>query len=362
MHCKKGTALSLIALLALLEAPAEVLTWKANAGQQYETRITLRESVTGLESITAKPVQITDAAPYQEEAATGQTTVPRLKRLITFPKGSVETGSSWEGETEITYDLSAFGIKDPLILPAKVVYTLEEPMEVEGQKYFRIKAKWVPFYILPEKDAKRSNIARLSGVSTMDLLWDNRSGAPKRSRISEELQYRFTDGTALLSTMITEESFNTVTEIVRASIVSQLQEQIKEQKVENVEVKQTEQGIVLSIENIGFKPDSAELVDTEKQKLVNIGTVLSTLKGRKLSIVGHAANAAGSDEAELLQLSADRAQAVADFIVGSGIKAADEVVASGAGGAVPIDTNDTPEGRSRNRRVEIIILDEETGQ
>lgn len=362
MRLKKGTILGLLSIVTLVGAHAEVLTWKANTGQQYETRVTVREYVTGLDSITSQPVVVTDAAPFQEAAAQNQSTIPHLKQLITFPRGSLEPGSTWEGEVEVTYDLSGFGFKDSLKLSFPISYTFVEMSAFEGKSYYHITGSWVPFYIVPAKDAKRSNIERLSGISRIDFLWDNQSGSPKQSSVIEELQYRFTDGTSLLHTRETSESFNTVTEIVRASIVSRLQEQIKEQKVENVEVTETDAGIVLTIENIQFEPDSAVLVASEKAKLLNIGTVLKTLTGQKLSIVGHAANPAGSNEAELLALSTARAQSVADFLVESGIKGADEVIAGGKGGSEPIDTNETAEGRSRNRRVEIIILDEEEGQ
>ncbi len=362
MGLKKGPILGMLALVSLFGANAEVLTWKANTGQQYETRVTVKEYVTGLDSITSQPVTVTDAAPFQEAAAQNQSTISRLRHLITFPRNSLETGNTWEGAVEIAYDLSGFGLKEALSVTIPVTYTYRGMVELEGKPYYRVTGKWIPFYVFPEKDAKRSNLERLSGVSTIDFLWDNRSGSPKRSNVIEELQYRFTDKTSLLYTRETAEEFNTVSEIVRASIVSQLQERIREQKVQNVDVKETDAGIVLSIENIQFEPDSAVLVDSEKTKLLNIGAILKTLTGRKLSVVGHAANPAGSNEEELLQLSADRARSVADFLVQSAIKGADEVIASGKGGTEPIDTNETPEGRSRNRRVEIIILDEEAGQ
>jgi len=362
MGLKKGAFLTLLGIATVFGAQAEVLKWKANTGQQYETRVTVREYVTGLDSITSQPVIVTDAAPYQEVAAQNQSTIPYLKGLITFPRGSIEPGDTWDGEVEVVLDLTGFGLKDGFVLPCPITYSFVGMSELDGKSYYHITGKWVPFYLMPSKDAKRSNIARLSGYSSIDFLWDNRSGTPKQSSVREELQYRFTDGTSLLFTRETGEEFNTVTEIVRASIVSKLQEQIKEQKVENVDVKETDQGIVLSIENIQFEPDSAVLVESEKTKLLNIGVILKTLTGRKLSIIGHAANAPGSDEAELLKLSTERAESVMNFLVESGIKSADEVVASGKGGSEPIDTNDTAEGRSRNRRVEIIILDEEEGQ
>ena len=114
----------------------------------------------------------------------------------------------------------------------------------------------------------------------------------------------------------------------------------------------------LSIENIQFEAESAVLVDAEKKKISNIGKMLASLKGRKLSVIGHAANIAGSDETELVDLSTKRAQSVADYLVQTGIDSG-TIVASGIGGSKPLASNDTPEGRSKNRRVEIVIMDEE---
>jgi len=193
----------------------------------------------------------------------------------------------------------------------------------------------------------------------MDLYWDDKSGCPKQFDLTEENQYRFAENTALLTKKETSEEFKTVTDIVRERVTKQLNDQIKAQKVQNVEVKQTDEGIMLSIENIQFDAESSVLSDAEKAKLKGVGALLAALKNRKLSIVGHAANTAGSIEADLVTLSTARAQSVADFLVQSGIKTADQVVASGMGGSKPLDTNDTPEGRSKNRRVEITILDEE---
>lgn len=203
----------------------------------------------------------------------------------------------------------------------------------------------------------------------MDLFWDNKSGCPKLFTLTEETQYLFNTKASLLLKKETTEEFKTVVNIVREQVlsvreqvVSDLIKQIATQNVANVEVKQTEEGIVLSIENIQFEAESAKLVETEKAKLTKIGGLLASLQNRKLNIIGHAANPAGSNEAELLALSTARAQSVADFLVQSGIKAADSVIATGMGGTKPLATNDTSEGRTKNRRVEILIMDEEKQQ
>lgn len=54
-------------------------------------------------------------------------------------------------------------------------------------------------------------------------------------------------------------------------------------------------------------------------------------------------------------LSQLRAQAIVDYLVKRGIPA-ERLVARGNGAALPIDTNNTPEGRARNRRTEILFI------
>ncbi|HOX13559.1 MAG TPA: OmpA family protein, partial [Spirochaetales bacterium] len=56
-------------------------------------------------------------------------------------------------------------------------------------------------------------------------------------------------------------------------------------------------------------------------------------------------------------LSVERAAAVADRLVRLGVRTPDRIVVRGWGAERPIDTNSTEAGRSRNRRVEITILE-----
>jgi outer membrane protein OmpA-like peptidoglycan-associated protein len=61
----------------------------------------------------------------------------------------------------------------------------------------------------------------------------------------------------------------------------------------------------------------------------------------------------GSDEYNQV-LSERRAGSVRDFLVQQGVPAA-TVSASGFGKTQPVVSNDTPEGRQRNRRVELVV-------
>ncbi len=74
----------------------------------------------------------------------------------------------------------------------------------------------------------------------------------------------------------------------------------------------------------------------------------------ELSIEGHTDNI-GSDS-DNLDLSRRRAAAVKDALVARHRIAANRLATGGYGESRPRDTNDTLEGRARNRRVELVRL------
>ena len=76
-------------------------------------------------------------------------------------------------------------------------------------------------------------------------------------------------------------------------------------------------------------------------------------------MVGHT-DAVGS-EAMNQELSESRAKAVADVLVGSGVSPS-RVVTRGAGELRPIADNGTPDGRARNRRVDLEIKPDDSFQ
>jgi OOP family OmpA-OmpF porin len=86
------------------------------------------------------------------------------------------------------------------------------------------------------------------------------------------------------------------------------------------------------------------------------GVLLAYPLPTEISIEGHT-DSIGTDEYNL-GLSQRRADAVRDYLVASGISPDMIVSTIGVGKANPIASNDTEEGRSRNRRVEIIINDD----
>jgi OOP family OmpA-OmpF porin len=115
---------------------------------------------------------------------------------------------------------------------------------------------------------------------------------------------------------------------------------------ENIILKDAFDNLVFEINKDIIKPESFPFLD-------ELADVLSKAKDWKLSIVGHTDNV-GSDKLNL-DLSKRRANAVKNYLVAKGILDA-SITTDGKGESMPIASNDTPDGRSRNRRVEFTII------
>ena len=118
-------------------------------------------------------------------------------------------------------------------------------------------------------------------------------------------------------------------------------------------LKTQESPITLSFENIEFEFKSSNLTSEAKEILDQIIVVLKANRNwNKINIYGHTDNL-GTPVINM-ETSEKRANAVKDYLVANGIDAS-KLVADGYGSAKPIATNDTPEGRAKNRRVEFRI-------
>ena len=134
-----------------------------------------------------------------------------------------------------------------------------------------------------------------------------------------------------------------------------MQDTIANLGLENTTVRSDEEGLTISIENIQFMPDSAILLDSEKAKLREIAKVIQQFPLNDLLISGHTALA--GTERDRQSLSEERAHAVAEYLAEIGAKDSTHIFTRGFGATKPIAPNNTEEGKAKNRRVEITILD-----
>lgn len=108
-------------------------------------------------------------------------------------------------------------------------------------------------------------------------------------------------------------------------------------------------GETIQIRNIEFETGKSTITKKSESILNTVLKILNQKPDMELDIVGHTDNT-GSREFNM-QLSNDRAKSVKDWLVAKGI-AESRLTTGGLGPDKPIATNDTVEGRRRNRRVE----------
>ncbi len=118
-----------------------------------------------------------------------------------------------------------------------------------------------------------------------------------------------------------------------------------------------EEGLVegkrVDVYGIYFDFNSDRIRRESEPVLQEIGEIMRRHPDWQLTINGHTDNVGGNSEANL-DLSRRRSESVRKALVGRLGIAADRLVTGGYGASSPKETNDTPEGRARNRRVELV--------
>jgi outer membrane protein OmpA-like peptidoglycan-associated protein len=120
------------------------------------------------------------------------------------------------------------------------------------------------------------------------------------------------------------------------------------------QVKEEQRGVVITLDGqVLFVTGKAELLPIARDRLNEVAKSLKELDDDKLVSIEGFTDSRGADDMNL-KLSQDRANAVRDYLASQGVKA-QKLRAIGRGEANPVASNDTPEGRANNRRVEIVI-------
>jgi len=116
--------------------------------------------------------------------------------------------------------------------------------------------------------------------------------------------------------------------------------------------RDTARGLIANMSDVLFKSGSFELLPGARERLAKVSGIVLAYQGLRLAVEGHT-DSIGGDEYNR-RLSEQRADAVRDYLVQQGITS-DAITASGFGKSEPVASNDTPEGRQQNRRVELVV-------
>jgi outer membrane protein OmpA-like peptidoglycan-associated protein len=137
-----------------------------------------------------------------------------------------------------------------------------------------------------------------------------------------------------------------------AAMSAQQQADELQRQIAELQAKVTDRGIVLTLGDVLFATNRAELNSGANGNLNKLVAFLNKYPDRTVNIEGYTDSTGSADYN--MGLSQRRADTVRSFLVDQGIGSG-RLVASGKGMSSPVAGNDSATGRQQNRRVEVII-------
>ena len=125
-------------------------------------------------------------------------------------------------------------------------------------------------------------------------------------------------------------------------------------RLQNLHATRGAEGMQMTLDDIAFAPGQAGLRPEAKASLGKLVAFVNRDAAKTIRIEGHTDSRGNSNANQVL--SQRRADAVRDALIAAGVVAA-RIASVGLGEGQPVDSNDTEEGRARNRRVDVILED-----
>lgn len=126
-------------------------------------------------------------------------------------------------------------------------------------------------------------------------------------------------------------------------------------RLDYLELRETDRGVVVTLGDVLFESGETSLQPAARDQLGDVVRLVEGEPEKQIRIEGHT-DSTGSSSANM-RISRLRAESVRDALVEEGIDA-NRIQALGMGEEFPIATNDSAEGRRKNRRVDVILLND----
>ena len=301
------------------------------------------------------PVNLTIRANGASEIGRGEADpgYPSLRSFPVLPAGPVEVGMGWQ----------AFGVRvvepfrDKVFTRVRIYsdYRFKGIEQREGREVAVITAQFAVRYKAGDDPYGDERIKGISGKHMVTISYDPAAGRPIFMSDQVEEQFTLADGKSVAFKGFILTWFEGIEPMDRDSLAQQVAEGLRRGGAGDVEVAEGERGVTLTVNSIRFVAEQATVLPEEGGRLRALAETLKRIPKRTFLVVGHTARAGTVESQE--RLSVERAKAIVDYLVSQGIPA-ERFIYEGRGASEPVAPNDTEEHMARNRRVEIVILED----
>lgn len=279
--------------------------------------------------------------------------MPNVRHIPTFPDKEISLTHSWNSEAMEIVKVNnapnlAMALSADYLFANIEINENNDPLAV------------IQYHIMTDKDLLQAGLSRngyperIYGFNYGTFLWDMNKNIP----VSQTERYQILFGYGKnLSYLSLQYKMNIISTYKIYSTITEEENEINRKKLEDnlnddVVVDTVPEGLVIRLGEILFDTDSYTLKEDAKDTVDNIiNAIKQTYPDREIIVEGHTDN---TGEANYNQaLSEKRAKTVADYILPK--LEHDKLSYRGFGDKEPIASNDNPDGRQKNRRVDIII-------
>ena len=272
------------------------------------------------------------------------------------PTDPLSPGDSWEDYAALMVDPVGNGLYTEVPIYVRYRYIGRE--EYQGQLAHRIEADYALRYSQGQDRRDDRDLAAGNGGHQSSILIAADDGQILLQRTLIEEAWRYVDGTTVEYSGFSLTFSNRLQPLERETLIAEIERRVadrpRDEDSPGIEISSRPEGVAISLQDLFFRPNEAVFREGEAAKLEDIAAVLQEISDRSFLVVGHAADV-GNPEGEDL-LSEERARAVVAELIERGVRPG-SLIFEGRGSREPIASNATEEGRRRNRRVEIIVLD-----
>jgi outer membrane protein OmpA-like peptidoglycan-associated protein len=285
--------------------------------------------------------------------------MPVVRDVPVFPGRVIKPGEEWSYEGHEVHDFrEGFGILEPYRIPFTANYLFIGKSSWKGKP---CDAFSVNYRInLTQTDGLPRVTGRIwpvkiTGESDQTVYWDNDMGQPVAYNEKFRYVFELSNGRVYEYRGVAEAEIVESARMDKDKVAVDIAEEIRRLDIPEVSVRVVDEGITISMDDIQFYPESARMLPGEKEKLDKIVDILKRYQDRDIMVGGHTARV-GTEESSR-KLSVERASVVADYLIEKKARPQERVVVRGFGSERPVADNSTDEGRRKNRRVEITILE-----